>query len=181
MKTSRLFIVLFLTNVMGGLALAESRKPANSRDINPRQLEIELNSLNYFNSSDFSKGASKAGQAYEIVEAFAKSKKTRKEKLAEFQSIVTLVAAANPYDVETLSASSLAAIIDDSQAFKISFKNSLPSVSDSCRRQDLSVQVEEYLCQFAQDKKKKGASQDSDDGCMKKPVFNIEDCLKARP
>lgn len=93
----------------------------------------------------------------------------------EFESLVGLVAASLPFDMETQGAADIAAIVmsKDAQTEAI-YKRALSQVRDKCRQEFLRVTVEDRICNLQFDDSKAPEN----DRFKKCPVskYNYEDC-----
>src|SRR5881227_579360 len=112
------YTILILAGILTSSGAFAKKAEACAKCGEMKQLENEFNALNYFNQADQESGSAKAVKAMEYAEAFAKNAKAKKSSPEEFQAIVTLIAAASPYDAETAGASILSAAIAGSNDLK---------------------------------------------------------------
>jgi hypothetical protein len=169
--------VFILSGILAsGGAFAKDKAASCAKCGEMKRLESEFNALNYFNSADQDIGSTKAVKVLAYVEAFRKDYRAKKTTPEEFQALVTLVAAENPYDVETAAAAELSGIIASSAELKDRFPSALNLVVEACRKQDLAAQVENYLCQFANEKPRK-PGQEATNSCPHPNDFIIDNCL----
>jgi hypothetical protein len=135
--------------------------------------------LKFENPADRKIGEEKLERVLDILAKFnAKSKKEQNKNKAEFANLVTLAAAALPYDQETECAESIEMVVSESPALKKVYEETLTTIQDTCRRQFLQTVVTERACyREAAKLERKEKTIDAANKCVVKPVFTYEGCL----
>ena len=162
---------LMLSLVFSSMTFAQANEVESLRN--------QYLALKFENANDRKTGEEKLQQVLDVLAKFnAKSKKDQNKNKAEFANLVTLAAAALPYDQETECAESIEMVVSESPALKKVYDETLATIQDSCRRQFLQTVVAERQCY--RDPAKfgpKGRGGDPAEKCVAKPVFTYEGCI----
>lgn len=138
-------------------------------------LKKEFMQLKYENKADREAGAAKLEKVFDLLDKFSAKKKSTQSK-EEFASLVQLVAAALPFDIETESAGQIEFIIRDSKNMRGAYDSSVAGIEDACRKRLLQSYVTERACLRTMEISGKAANS-APDACVPKPIFNYEDCI----
>jgi hypothetical protein len=175
------YAILILT-MIPNLALA--RKPAAApkaaapavcaRCTDIQKLETQFLALKYENKKDRAAGRELLVRVLAQLERFYTFRRSASAK-TEFRALVSLVAAALPYDEGSETAESIASLITDSRDLKAVYIQTADAVPDSCRQQLLRNLVEERACGL--ELEERGQGEQRSQSCIRNPVFRYDQCI----
>lgn len=171
MKQIFIFTIFsLLTFVLSPAYAADCAKCADLK-----KLENEFMSLDYFKQADRDNGSEAALKAEDLLDGYVAAYK-RKANPQEFNALLAMLAAAAPYDVESVLAGGIASLISDSPEHKKLYEAFLTTNVEACRKKNLTEYVDSFVCTYSYEKSRKKGQPKENVACIK--AFNFGDCLK---
>jgi hypothetical protein len=178
MKYAILFLLMIpnlaLARKPAAAAKAAAPAPACARCTDIQKLETQFLALKYENAKDRAAGRELIVRVLAQLERFYTFRRAASAKV-EFRALVSLVAAALPYDEGSESAESIANLITDSRDLKTVYNQTADTITDNCRQQLLRNLVEERACNI--ELETRGQSDQRPLSCVRSPVFRYDQCV----
>lgn len=148
------------------LVIAAQANALVGKDAEMEKLASEFRSIDYMNPSARAKGEKMVPEALKHSQRLVEQKTKTATLETEFRALVKLIAASNPYDVETAGAGDLVEVMKRFSLQSV-YEQELKSLSSACEKENLAYYVGQRLCKESE--------------CTKIPVVReYEDCLLAQ-